>query len=483
MKRTHGLAETMDLYGFCNETTFLTKSGDLGVVLKIGGVDFESLDQAGQEFAVKRLEAALKSFGLGFHVHQYLFKTNRPEMPFAHYGDPLIDAAIDQRREFFESKRDRLYEIEIFYAVVLEGERSKTGIGVALGRFPSDPNGAIRELKAQFAGDNMKVLLRSQITGDQFRREERVQAFRQQVSDVVEIEVLTQADQFRFFRRLLNFDDWRIAGKPQASQYLDYQVVNSNIEAERDHLRVGDHYVRLLTMKQQQDAQIAAALASAQTPAQQQAATQYGANGQQGVAPPQPYTQGQPQANSQAQLTLEEQQRQQLAGKERELAFSSRFASNLAYSRSQEQARSQQANSQAQAVPVASSPYAAALAGGDGSSFTPARAAGEAPASPAGEPVPQSSQTVSSCERLELDRTAFPHSTHIPESQPQRKRTVVFFFERAGPARPLRNTSHRACRFDSMLWLDDDALAASFPRLNSANHTSSPYLHCSWSMA
>lgn len=49
---------------------------------------------------------------------------------------------------------------------------------------------------------------------------------------------------------MLNFDDWRIAGKPQSTQFLDYQVVNSNIEAERAHLRVGDHFVRVLTMKE-----------------------------------------------------------------------------------------------------------------------------------------------------------------------------------------------------------------------------------------
>ena len=46
------LNANINLYGFWNETTFLTKSGDLGMVLKVAGVDFESLDQAGQEFAV-----------------------------------------------------------------------------------------------------------------------------------------------------------------------------------------------------------------------------------------------------------------------------------------------------------------------------------------------------------------------------------------------------------------------------------------------
>ena len=49
---------------------------------------------------------------------------------------------------------------------------------------------------------------------------------------------------------MLNYDDWRVAGRPQSTQFLDYQVVNSDIEAERDHLRVGDHIVRVLTMKE-----------------------------------------------------------------------------------------------------------------------------------------------------------------------------------------------------------------------------------------
>jgi len=192
------LNANINLYGFWDETTFLTKSGDLGMILKVCGVDFESLDQAGQEFAVKRLEAALKSFGPGFHVYQYLFKTNRPEMPFAHYGDPLIDAAINQRREFFESKLDHLYEIEIYYAVVLEGARSKTGIIAALGRLPSDPEGAVRELKAQFTSNVMKVLLRSQIQRDLLRLKQRVEAFEQQLRDQVEIETLWTARRNEF---------------------------------------------------------------------------------------------------------------------------------------------------------------------------------------------------------------------------------------------------------------------------------------------
>jgi type IV secretion/conjugal transfer VirB4 family ATPase len=249
-KEADALSAHINLYGFWNETAFLTKSGDLGIVLSVAGVDYESLDNDEQQYAVKRLESALKSFGEGFHVYQYLFKTNRPEIPFARYDDELIDAAIDQRRQYFESKRDRLYEVELFYVIVLEGARSKTGILSALARMPRDPQGAIRELKAQFTNDNMKVLLRKQIDTDMVRLEQCVQNFTRHLADLMPIEVQGQQPQFSFFRRLLNFDDWRIAGKPQSTQYLDFQVVNSNIEAERDHLRVGDHFVRILTMKE-----------------------------------------------------------------------------------------------------------------------------------------------------------------------------------------------------------------------------------------
>ena len=244
------LSDHINLYGFWNETVFLTKSGDVGMVLRLSGVDYESLDHAEQEYAVKRLESALKAFGPGFHLYQYLFKQNRPEIPFAHSKDPVVEAAIDQRRQFFESKRDRLFQIEIFYCIVLEGAQSKRGLGAALARLLHDPSGAIEELKTQFTNSRMKTMLRTQIESDVTTLTSQVHGFARQLSDFIEIEILNQEGQLRFFRRLLNYDDWRIAGKPKSTQFLDYQVANSTIEAERDHLRVGDHIVRVMTMKE-----------------------------------------------------------------------------------------------------------------------------------------------------------------------------------------------------------------------------------------
>ena len=179
-KEAASLNDHINLYGFWNENVFLTKSGDVGMILRLSGVDYESLDHGEQEYAVKRLEASLKAFGPGFHVYQYLFKQNRPEIPFAHYDDAVVEAAIAQRRQFFEAKRDRLYQIEVFHCIVLEGARSKTGVGPALARLLRDPAGAIDELKTQFAGSKMKTLLRTQIEADIAKLEQRVPAFANQ---------------------------------------------------------------------------------------------------------------------------------------------------------------------------------------------------------------------------------------------------------------------------------------------------------------
>ena len=103
-KEAASLNDNINLYGFWNETTFLTKSGDVGMVLGVPGVDYESLDSGSQEYAVKRLEAALKSFGPGFRVYQYLFKSNRPEIPFESYDDPVVQTEVNHRREFFARK-------------------------------------------------------------------------------------------------------------------------------------------------------------------------------------------------------------------------------------------------------------------------------------------------------------------------------------------------------------------------------------------
>lgn len=80
-KEAGSFAAQVNLYGFWDGHCFLTKSGDLGAVLHIGGIDYESLDHAGRNYSVKRLEAAFRSLDDKCRLYQVLFKRNRPTIP------------------------------------------------------------------------------------------------------------------------------------------------------------------------------------------------------------------------------------------------------------------------------------------------------------------------------------------------------------------------------------------------------------------
>ena len=59
---TGSLGEQVNLYGFIGPQVFLTKTGEVGVILEVRGVDFECLDGASIDAHTKRLESALKLF-------------------------------------------------------------------------------------------------------------------------------------------------------------------------------------------------------------------------------------------------------------------------------------------------------------------------------------------------------------------------------------------------------------------------------------
>ena len=56
------LNDRINLSGFIDDRVFLTKSGGVGVILAVKGVDYESLAAAEIDNYTKRLESAFKIF-------------------------------------------------------------------------------------------------------------------------------------------------------------------------------------------------------------------------------------------------------------------------------------------------------------------------------------------------------------------------------------------------------------------------------------
>src|ERR1700679_4190137 len=87
---TGSLSEQINLYGFIGPHVFLTKSGEVGVILEVRGGDYECLDDASIDGFTKRLESALKLFDENCRLSQYLFKRNNEAIPCQLYDSSIV---------------------------------------------------------------------------------------------------------------------------------------------------------------------------------------------------------------------------------------------------------------------------------------------------------------------------------------------------------------------------------------------------------
>jgi type IV secretion system protein VirB4 len=180
-----------------------------------------------------------------------LFKHNRPTIPHAEYDSPLVRAAVEQRSAFLQSKDDRLYSIEIFWIVMVDGKYAKTGLLHALSQLTKSPREGVREFKTLFAGKQQRTLLYEQIERDRLLLRQKVNSLSGQLNDLMTVELSGAEGIFRLVRHLVNFRPSKIAEAPPCgTRHLDWQVCDSELEAHRGYLRLDDDYVRILTLKE-----------------------------------------------------------------------------------------------------------------------------------------------------------------------------------------------------------------------------------------
>ena len=245
------LMAQINLYGFWDGHAFLTKTGDLGSVLRVSGVDYESLDHAGRDYTTKRLEAALRSLDDKARLYQIFFRHDRPQVESREYNSPLVRAAVEQRMAHLDSRADELYSIEMYWVVMVDGAYAKTNLAHALTQLPKDPAGSLKEMRALFAGNKQGTMLSDQIERNRTLLAQRVQSLSGQLSDLTEIELLGAEEAFRVLRRLANLCPSKIEqSKLHGFRQLDWQVCGSELEAHRSHLRLDDYFVRVLTLKE-----------------------------------------------------------------------------------------------------------------------------------------------------------------------------------------------------------------------------------------
>jgi type IV secretory pathway VirB4 component len=191
------LCSQVNLFGFVDDEIFLTKSGDVGIVLAIEGVDYECLDTNTIDNLTRRLTAAFRVFDEKCHVYQYLFKRNRENIPFKTYQNPIVNAAIRNRMEFLKSKSEYLYSFQICYVVLFAGFRHNASILASLAKIGTNPRQAIRELKGLVFTRKQVVLIDGEVQKSMSALRVKARSFVGQIGDFVGTRILAKDEAFR----------------------------------------------------------------------------------------------------------------------------------------------------------------------------------------------------------------------------------------------------------------------------------------------
>jgi type IV secretion system protein VirB4 len=241
----------VNLFGFVGPQVFLTKSGEAGIVLELQGVDYECLDTPTLDGLTKRLESALRLFDENYRVYQLLFKRNRQAIPHSFCGKPVVDAAIRERIAYFAGKADDLFSLSIFYVVLCPALVARRSLTTAVLEFPENPRKSLADLCARFSTQASVRLDEREIARAESALLQKAENFRTHVSDFVSARILGKEEAFSALKRTLNFDAVKLqAARLKYDTFLDYYLAESHLECHRGHLRVGEEYVKVLTLKE-----------------------------------------------------------------------------------------------------------------------------------------------------------------------------------------------------------------------------------------
>ena len=235
------------LYGFVDEHCFLTKGGDLGLVFRVLGVDGECLDHAQLDQVARRFEAAARILNENFRVYQYLLKRDGAALPQRSYDNPVVEEAIRNRIDFLAGKREQLYSLDIYSVLLYERWHKTSSHLERLRDVLRRPHAALAEVLSAKA---RTTLLADELDKAREILVNKARSFQVQLADTLGVELLENHAAFQFFRRLLNYAPAKQNASLKYVEHLDYFACDSTLECHRDHLRLDDYFIEVLTLKE-----------------------------------------------------------------------------------------------------------------------------------------------------------------------------------------------------------------------------------------
>jgi len=253
MRRLRGIAhefvhagaanELLSVWGFLDRGVFLTKAGHVGLVCRMAGVDLDGQTAEQRQALTHRMEGALKLVDERTRVQQYLVKADHPPFSAPPCGRPAAEAALARRADLLSRREPPLHRVTQYLVLVHEPAGFAAG-----GRWQRQ---SWRDVARRvLPSDRTVTLVEDEVDRATTAVLRLADALEAQLAEVG-LSRLDETATFQFLRRLANYDPDVLAATPATPRtHVDFFTVDSPVECERDHLRVGRRNVQVLVMRE-----------------------------------------------------------------------------------------------------------------------------------------------------------------------------------------------------------------------------------------
>ena len=138
-RESGSLSSLFNVQAAVDDHAFITKSGEVLLVLSFRGADPECLEPSTLAAFSAACQSALRAFDERFRLQTYFLKKSDPALGCADSSDPVVQEAVKNRERHLKAKGSQLYSFEAFMTVTLTPEwKSPRGFErlAAFGRHP-----------------------------------------------------------------------------------------------------------------------------------------------------------------------------------------------------------------------------------------------------------------------------------------------------------------------------------------------------------
>jgi type IV secretion/conjugal transfer VirB4 family ATPase len=237
----------LNISAFVSNQAFLTKSGDLGLVINYRGPDAECLEPKTLDAFTAQIAAAIKAFDENFTVSTYLRKTSNPVLNAPCYKNKVVDEAVKNRLAFLTQKGATLFSYETDLVVLFKAKRISPRMAERLAQWAMHPRKALRQsLRIEDRAIALDETLASSLKALHYA----VNSFLERSAGVISTRILDKKEVFARVRRHINPNRAKADAVTLTQDlHVDYWAVDSELECHRDHLRLDEYFVKSLTLK------------------------------------------------------------------------------------------------------------------------------------------------------------------------------------------------------------------------------------------